>query len=136
MSKKQLSYLFCGILSGVGVFLLILGITQSSQMIAEDDRLFSHMFLTIPGVLAIGSGLLCLTRKNHRSAAGFVITNFFYTLLGGFLIECFVFQFLHFGLSRPQPRLTIPAGLTCLCYGFLFMIFHIVFCVIYGRKKN
>lgn len=134
MNKKQLSYLFCGILSGIGVFLVILGITQAMKL-TDDDRLFSHMLLTIPGFLGIGSGLLCLTRKIHRSAVKFVFTNFFYTLLGGFLIECFVFQFLHFGLQRPQPKLTIPAAGTCLAYGLVYMIFHIVFCILYGKKK-
>ncbi|MBO4398653.1 MAG: hypothetical protein J5795_00840 [Lachnospiraceae bacterium] len=135
MNRKKVTILFCCILSALGLFLLFVGFSEARRAV-ESDLMYTHMILTIPGFLAIGSGLLCFTRKNHRSAAGFVIANFFYTLLGGFLIECIYFQFIYLGLKNPQPRLTIPVALTCLVYSVVFMILQIIFCIVYGRKKN
>ena len=135
MTKKKLSVVFCIVLSVVGAGLIALGIVEGAGL-TGNDRLFSHMILTIPGILGIGSGLFCLTRKSHRSAGGFVVTGFLYTALGGFLIECIAFQFIYFGLNRPQPKLTIPAVACSLCAAFFYMLFHIAFCILYGKAKK
>ena len=135
MSKRSLSILFCASLSVIGVLLIILGITSASGV--EDSELMStHMLLTVPGILGIGSGLLCLTRNHHRSGAGFVLLNLLYTVLGGFLIECIYFQFIHFGTAAPQPRLAIPAIGISAVFGILYMIFHIIFNSLYNKCKK
>ncbi|MBO4697594.1 MAG: hypothetical protein J5643_10025 [Lachnospiraceae bacterium] len=135
MSKRAVSFLFCGILSALGAFFIFLGISNASGAV-DNDLLFAHMLLTIPGILGIGSGLLCLLRKHYRSGAAFVILNFIYTLLAGFLIECLYFQFIHFGPQQPQPRLAIPAlGITAV-FCVVYMIFHIICTCVYSRCKK
>lgn len=136
MSKRLLSFLFCGILSALGILMIVYGILDANRPNVEDYLFTSHMLLTVPGILAIGSGLLCLTRKIHRSGKGFVLLNFVYTVLGGFLIECVYFQFIHFGTSNAQPRMAIPAIGISVAYGVLFLIFHVIFAVIYGKLKK
>lgn len=135
MTKRSLSILFCGILSAIGVLLIILGITSANGTTGT-DLMSTHMLLTVPGILGIGSGLLCLTRKHHRSGVGFVLLNLLYTLLGGFLIECIYFQFIHFGTVAPQPRLAIPAIGIVIVYAVFYMIFHIIFNSLYGKCKK
>ncbi len=136
MSKRILSFLFCGLLSALGVLLILLGILDSGQANAEEMPYATHMLLTIPGILSIGAGLLCLTRKIHRSGKGFVLLNFLYILLGGFLIECIYFQFIHFGTANAQPRMAIPAFGISAVFAVLFMIFHIIFTVVYDKLKK
>lgn len=136
MQKKTLSLLFCGILSAIGVLLLITGITEALKSQEDNDRLFAHMLLTIPGLLAFGSGLLCFSRKHHRSGAGFVFANFLYTVLCGFLVECVYYQFIHFGLRNGQPRLAlVAAGVSAICGG-VFLLFHTLYAFLYGKCKE
>ncbi len=146
--RRFTAFVFCAILCAIGILLLAVGFSEASRVAADytgpdaeadgiaDDVMFTHLFLTVPGFLAIGSGFLCFTRKNHRSAAKFVFSSFFITLLGGFLIECFYYQFIHFGMRNPQAKFIVPVALTCLVYCIFFMIFHIIFAVVYGRKKK
>lgn len=131
--KKNLSFLFCGIMAAFGICLVLFGLTEASRAV-DNDVMFTHMFVTIPGFLGIIGGLLCLTVKAYKSGVRFVLMNFFYLFLIGFIAECIYFQFFYFGVHSPQLKLMIPAALTCLVYGVLYMIFHIIFRCIYRKK--
>ena len=135
MNKKTLSIVFCTLLAAFGALLIVLGFQQAA-LATGDDVPFTHMILTLPGLASICAGLGCLLRKKSHSAVRYCCSAFFFLFFGMFLAECFYFQFIHFGLDRPQPKLTIPAAGTALVYALLFLIFYIIFCLIYRKKKD
>lgn len=127
----------CSILVIFGALLMYLGFTEAHRVSEEDELVVStHMLLTVPGLMGIGSGLLCLTRKSYRSGAKFVFINLVYTLLGGFLMECIYFQFIHYGFKQGQPKLAIVAAGATLAYSILYMIVHIIYTLIYRKMKE
>ena len=64
--------MFCSILVIFGILLTVLGFSEAHKVLDEDELVVStHMLLTVPGILGIGSGLLCLTRKSYRSGVRF-----------------------------------------------------------------
>lgn len=136
MTKKTLSIIFCSILVAFGALFLYLGFSEAHRVSSEDELVVStHMLLTVPGLMGIGSGLLCLTRKSYRSGAKFVFVNLLYTLLGGFLLECIYFQFIHYGISQGQPKLALVAAGASVAYSIFYMILHIIYTLIYKRMK-
>lgn len=134
MNKKILPVLFCGILCALGILLLLFGLSEAARVEGDDVVPTTHMLLTIPGILGILSGVLCFTRKAHRTGTRFVLLSLLYTVLSGFLIECIYFQFIYFGIHRPQPKLAIVALAASLVSSLFYMIFHIVFSCLYSRK--
>lgn len=128
--------MFCSILVIFGILLTVLGFSEAHKVLDEDELVVStHMLLTVPGILGIGSGLLCLTRKSYRSGVRFVLINFLYSLLGGFLMECIYFQFIHYGLKQGQPKLAFVAVGAAFAYSLIYMVIHIIYTLIYQKLK-
>lgn len=128
--------MFCSILVIFGILLTVLGFSEAHKVLDEDELVVStHMLLTVPGILGIGSGLLCLTRKSYRSGVRFVLINFLYSLLGGFLMECIYFQFIHYGLKQGQPKLAFVAVGAAFTYSLIYMVIHIIYTLIYQKLK-
>ena len=131
MKKTQINGLVFAVLSIIfGIVLIVLGCKEAAvdTSVPADEKVFDNMMLTVPGIVLILDSLVFAFRdKLFRSSAGFLIGNFAIVLLGGIIMEIVYFQFLYYGLSRPQYKLAFGGALIMLVYAVAILVVSAVF---------
>ena len=111
---------FAAVSAVFGILLIIYGIQSAGvdTSVPVDEDCIDTMWLTIPGILLLLDSVVYIlrTRMFHSSAA-FIFGNFLLFVLVAFITEVVYFQFIYYGLGKPQYKLMIPAILIVLVYG-------------------
>ena len=129
-TKKITRIVFTVLTILLGILLIVRGFKEAAvdTSVPQDENAFDHMLLTIPGiVILLDSAVYFFRDRLFRSPAKFIFGNAGMVFLTGVILEIVYFQFIYYGLSRPQYKLTIPAVLIILVYTAATMIISAIF---------
>lgn len=131
MKKAMIPGIVYAVLTVVlGVLLIVLGVKESAvdTSVPENEAVFDHMMLTVPGIVMIlCAPLFVLREKLFQSSARFLFAMAGLVLLAGIILEIVYFQFIYFGLRRPQYKLIFGAFLIMLVYAVAIFVVSAVF---------
>ncbi|MBO4789279.1 MAG: hypothetical protein J5531_10305 [Lachnospiraceae bacterium] len=131
MKKSMIpGIVYAALTVALGVILITLGVKEAGvdTSVPENEAVFDHMMLTVPGIVMIlCAPLFVLREKLFRSTARFLFGIAGLVLLAGIILEIVYFQFIYFGLRRPQYKLVFGAFLIMLVYAVAIFVVSAVF---------
>ena len=129
MKERTINIVFAILSAACGVALLLYGIKEAGvdTDVAVDENVIDTMALIIPGILLIADSAMYLLRSRFRTDLRFLFGNLGIVALVGFIAEIVYFQFIYFGLRRPQYKLIFGAFLIMLVYAVAIFVVSAVF---------
>lgn len=129
MKERTINIVFAVMTALFGIFLFVFGLKEAAvdTDVATDERCLDNMWLTIPGILLFADAAMYLLRSKFTSDKKFVLSNVGLVMLIGFLMECVYFQFIHYGISKPQSKMAIPAFLIVLVFAFFVLVLNLLY---------
>ena len=126
MKKAMIPGIVYAVLTvALGVLLIVLGAKESAvdTSVPENEAVFDHMMLTVPGIVMIlCAPLFVLREKLFQSSARFLFAMAGLVLLAGIILEIVYFQFIHYGIHKPQLMMVVPAILIILVFCIFILV--------------
>ncbi|MBP5354693.1 MAG: hypothetical protein J6Y67_06115 [Lachnospiraceae bacterium] len=132
MKERTINIVFAILSAACGVALFVFGLKEAAvdTDVAVDENVIDTMAITIPGLLLIADSVMYLLRPKFRTDLRFLFGNLGIVALVGFIAEVVYFQFIHYGIHRPQVKMLVPAILIILAYGvFILVLGGLFLCV-------
>lgn len=124
MKERTINIVFAILSAACGVALLLYGIKEAGvdTDVAVDENVIDTMALIIPGILLIADSAMYLLRSRFRTDFRFLFGNLGIVALVGFIAEIVYFQFIHYGIHKPQLMMVVPAILIILVFCIFILV--------------
>jgi len=125
MKERTIDIVFAVLSAVFGIFLIFFGLHEAGidTDVSMDENVIDNMMFTVPGIILLADSAVYVFRKRlFRTDKGFLLGNLAIVILVGFIAECVYFQFIHYGISRPQLMMMVPAILITLVFALFVLI--------------
>ena len=125
MKERTINIVFAILSATFGIALIVFGIHEAGidTDVPTDENVIDTMMFTVPGIILLADSVIYVIRNRlFRTDRSFLLGNLAIVFLVGFLAECVYFQFIHYGINRPQLKMVVPAALIILVFTLLVLI--------------
>ena len=125
MKNRTINIVFAILSAVFGIVLIVFGIHEAGvdTDVANDENVIDTMMFIVPGIILLADSAVYVFRDRlFRTDRSFLLGNLAIVILTGFLAECIYFQFIHYGIHRPQLKMVVPAILISLVFGLFVLI--------------
>ena len=124
MKTRTIDIVFAVLSAAFGIFLILFGIHEAGiDTDVADENVIDNMMFTVPGIILLADSAVYVFRNRlFRTDRGFLLGNLGIIVLVCFFAECVYFQFIHYGISRPQLMMTVPAILISIVFALFVLI--------------
>ena len=138
MKDRIINIVFAAMSVVFGIVLILVGVHELGvdTDVAADEDVIDTMIFIVPGILLIADAAVYMLRSRFRSNATFILGNIGLVSLAGFLMGCIYFQFIHYGISRPQLMMMVPAILIILVLDILVLVMSGLYTCVYTAASQ